>query len=167
MGAEAMSAAALWAFSLAFYARPGVAPACLACQDGAGADVNILLLLLWRAREGAALTASAIAAVEARAAPWRHEIVAPLRGLRRRIGKTAMPDLHRHLAAAELEAEQLAQAGFFATSAILEEAPARDAATAADAALEAYEQILGRVLPAQAKTALIDALRAYPPDAPR
>jgi uncharacterized protein (TIGR02444 family) len=35
-----------WRFSLDLYGRPGVAPACLALQDEAGADVNLVLYLL-------------------------------------------------------------------------------------------------------------------------
>jgi uncharacterized protein (TIGR02444 family) len=31
-----------WEFSLAFYAEPGVAPACLAMQDLEGVDVNLV-----------------------------------------------------------------------------------------------------------------------------
>ena len=46
---------ALWAFSLQAYARPGAAPACLRCQDEAGADVNIVLFLLWHAARGRAV----------------------------------------------------------------------------------------------------------------
>ena len=38
---------ALWRFSLAFYARPGVAEALIALQDRAGLDVNLMLFALW------------------------------------------------------------------------------------------------------------------------
>ena len=41
-----------WDFSLNIYGVPGVAPACLRCQDEAGADVNLILFLLWRAAAG-------------------------------------------------------------------------------------------------------------------
>ena len=46
-GEAAEAAASFWAFSLEFYARPGVAEACLALQDRHGLDVNILLLCCW------------------------------------------------------------------------------------------------------------------------
>jgi len=39
-----------WRFSLRFYSRPGVAAACLALQDEAGADVNLMLFLLFLAK---------------------------------------------------------------------------------------------------------------------
>ncbi len=41
-----------WTFSLEFYGLPDVAPACLRCQDEAGADVNLILFVLWRAASG-------------------------------------------------------------------------------------------------------------------
>ena len=36
-----------WRFSLALYARPGVAEALIALQDRAGLDVNLILFGLW------------------------------------------------------------------------------------------------------------------------
>jgi uncharacterized protein (TIGR02444 family) len=48
----------LWDFSLRIYGLPGIAPACLRCQDDAGADVNMILLLLWTAKGGVRLALS-------------------------------------------------------------------------------------------------------------
>ncbi len=42
----------LWRFALDLYARAGVAPACLTLQDDAGADVTLVLYLLWCAMTG-------------------------------------------------------------------------------------------------------------------
>ena len=50
-------AQSLWDFSVELYARPGVAAACLALQDRAGADVCLLLAALWLERRGVALEA--------------------------------------------------------------------------------------------------------------
>lgn len=107
---------ALWAFSLAVYAMPGVAEACLALQDGHGADVNLLLFAAWNGACGRRLTAAHIAAAEAAAAPWRREVVQPLRAVRRalKVGRggiaaaeaTALRD---RVKAAELAAERLEQ----------------------------------------------------------
>ena len=36
-----------WRFALGFYARPGVAPACLELQDRHGKDVLIALYCCW------------------------------------------------------------------------------------------------------------------------
>ena len=38
-----------WQYSIVFYARPGVAAACLALQDREKADVNLILLAFWLA----------------------------------------------------------------------------------------------------------------------
>ena len=39
-----------WRFSLQFYRLPKVADACIALQEEAGVDVNLLLFLLWQAQ---------------------------------------------------------------------------------------------------------------------
>jgi uncharacterized protein (TIGR02444 family) len=45
-GEAATVGAAFWRFSLALYARPGVAAALLGLQDRAGRDVNLVLYTL-------------------------------------------------------------------------------------------------------------------------
>lgn len=74
-----------WRFSLVFYARPGVAPACLALQDRHGADVNLLLLALWLGTLGHRLDALAGTHIARLAADWQQPIVMPLRQVRRRL----------------------------------------------------------------------------------
>ena len=64
MPAERPAVPSFWDFSLAFYAMPGVADACLQLQDGCGADVNVLLFLLYRARDGYMLSAAEVPAAE-------------------------------------------------------------------------------------------------------
>jgi uncharacterized protein (TIGR02444 family) len=71
---------AFWAFSLAFYAQPGVMPACLALQDRHGVDVNLALLCCW---VGEPLDAAALAEADALVAEWRTQVVQPLRAVRR------------------------------------------------------------------------------------
>ena len=44
---EAPDGGALWRFSVAFCARPGVSQALIALQDRAGGDVNLMLFALW------------------------------------------------------------------------------------------------------------------------
>lgn len=104
---------AFWRFSLAFYSRPGVAEALLHLQDRDGCDVNLILFALW---SGAVLRrrfdAADLAAAEAAAKPLRHDIVAPLRGMRRRLKQGAaldVQDLRRRIAALELAAERRVQ----------------------------------------------------------
>ncbi|MFC7333345.1 TIGR02444 family protein [Rhodocista pekingensis] len=106
----------LWRFSLAVYARPDVAPLCLALQDGHGADVNLLLWAAWLALvHGHTLTPGDLAAAEAAVAPWREGVVRPLRAVRRTLKAPEPPlpagagALRERIKAAELEAERLQQ----------------------------------------------------------
>jgi uncharacterized protein (TIGR02444 family) len=104
---------ALWRFSLAFYARPGVATALVALQDRDGLDVNVILYALWLGlARGQAMTAADLAAAEAAAAPLRDAVVVELRGLRRRLRAHPDPDvqaLRRRVQALEISAERAVQ----------------------------------------------------------
>jgi uncharacterized protein (TIGR02444 family) len=105
----------LWRFACAFYARDGVAPACLALQEMLSVDVNILLFAIYaRLARGIALDAADLAAVDALVRDWRHEVVRPLRALRTRLKAGPVPapsaatdPLRNRIKAAELEAEQI------------------------------------------------------------
>ena len=75
----------LWRFSLAFYRRPGVADACIALQDNAGVDVNVMLYLLYLAARGRQVHADDMIRIESVAAVWRDAVVDPLREIRRKL----------------------------------------------------------------------------------
>src|SRR5579885_3374371 len=110
-------AEALWRFSLAFYARPGVAAALLALQDRDGRDVNLILYALWQGLRGRRLASGDLAALAERAAP--PAVAAELRGLRRRLAADRAPDiaaLRRRLLALELAAEREVQRRLAAAS---------------------------------------------------
>ena len=107
----------LWDFSLRVYRAPGVADWCLALQDGHGADVNILLWAAWLGAAGLLLTAADLAAAEAATRPWRDQVVAPLRAVRRTlrgdVGQVTAGSavaLRTRIQAVELEAERVQQA---------------------------------------------------------
>ncbi|EAR51894.1 hypothetical protein OG2516_16374 [Oceanicola granulosus HTCC2516] len=106
--------AELWEFALKVYGTEGVAAACLELQDRFGADVPVVLAVLWAARRGVAVDADAMAALEAAAGPWRAEMVVPLRALRRRLkaGPDPAPSaeteaLRGEIKRAELHAEKI------------------------------------------------------------
>jgi uncharacterized protein (TIGR02444 family) len=105
--------AAFWRFSLALYARPGVAEALIALQDRAGRDVNLILFALWAgAVHGVRLDSAGLAAAEAAIADLRHNVVALLRALRRRLKAAPDPEsqeLRRRVLMTELAAERRAQ----------------------------------------------------------
>jgi len=104
---------ALWRFSLALYARPGVAEALIALQDRAGSGVNLVLFGLWLGvSRGHPLTAAELAAAEAAIAPINEAVVLPLRQLRRQLkpaGDLDLQALRRRIAGLELAAERRGQ----------------------------------------------------------
>jgi uncharacterized protein (TIGR02444 family) len=135
-GKSSLSGEAFWRFSLAFYARPGMADALIALQDRAGLDVNLMLFTMWRgALHGQRLRASEMQAVEAAIAPLRREIVAPLRALRRRLNAEGDADiqvLRRRILGLELAAERTVQSRLAAIVAPSEREADRRAAAEAN-----------------------------------
>ncbi|KAA0683462.1 TIGR02444 family protein [Roseomonas genomospecies 6] len=111
-----MSENPLWDFSLAVYGRPGVPAACLDLQDRLGQDVNLLLFAAWAGMDcNADLPAAELERIDSAVAPWRAEVVRPLRAVRRRV-KGEDDALYRRMKAAELEAERVQQDRLFALS---------------------------------------------------
>ena len=105
-----------WQFSLQFYARPGVADACLALQDREGVDVNLILLGLWLGGSGHRLSGVAGRRLAKLARAWQQPIVAPLRRVRQRLKQRAnlpwaesVAGWRRRLGELELAMEQVEQ----------------------------------------------------------
>ena len=105
-----------WRFSLRFYSRPSVAAACLALQDEAGADVNLMLFLLFLAEHKRQVTREDIARLDGTVRSWRDCVVKPLRELRR-VLKTGIGEIpiavsetfRGQIKRLELESEQIEQ----------------------------------------------------------
>lgn len=159
-----------WDFSLALYARPGVAEACLRLQARHGADVNLLFFAAWTAAQGRRLDDDDVAALRARVAALHDQVVRPLRAARTSL-KRMVPEADAALAPmlgalraaikrSELDAEQAEQI-LLASAALPDRAvlpgSAREAAAAAN--LDVYLAALGAVASAadQADLALIGA----------
>jgi len=141
---------AFWRFSLKFYAKEGVAPACLALQDEGGADVNLLLFLLFLAEGHFLVSAADIARLDAAIAPWREETVNPLRRLRRRlkedvgaIATSASENFRNQIKKVELEAERLQQVALESKMATMRPAACETRSEAARGNLLAYAAMLG------------------------
>ena len=77
--AEGRSASHFWSFSLAVYGNHAVAAACIALQDRCGLDVNLLLFALFAGSRGRTLSRTDYERVESAVAPWRENVVWPLR----------------------------------------------------------------------------------------
>ena len=107
------SGEAFWRFSLALYARPGVAAALIALQERAALDVNLILFGLWLGTSKARLlSADERAEMEAAVAPLVTAAVAPFRRSRRELKPASDPDiqaLRRRIATLEIDAERCAQ----------------------------------------------------------
>jgi uncharacterized protein (TIGR02444 family) len=158
-----------WRFSLAFYRVPDVAEACIRLQDEAGVDVNLLLFLLWHAGLERRLSPDDVAAIEARIAPWRDQVVVPLRAIRRAI-KTPPAVIESGTAEAyrtkvkglELEAERLQQEALYdLAQASRFGAPTASAEEAVRANIAAYQAISPRPFPQDAVAALLAAFTGF------
>jgi uncharacterized protein (TIGR02444 family) len=104
---------ALWGFATGLYARPGVAPACLALQDVHGVDIPLLLAAIWHGESGRGrLDRGQAGDWRACARLWHATAIVPLRAARTAIRAAATADpaigrLRRAILAAELAAERL------------------------------------------------------------
>lgn len=159
-----------WRFSLAVYALPGVAEACLELQEGAGADVNVLLYNLWLGSSGRRLEAADMASVVMAVDGWRREIVAPLRAARRALKTpTAAFDasgaeaLRQAVKAVELEAERLQQNALYAWRPLAQIGSEDEPAAAAAANVETYGATLGRRFSPEPVLRLLSAALACAP----
>ncbi len=111
-----------WQFSLDFYQRDGVAEACLTLQDRFGLDVNILLYAAWLASRGRTASVADFEQVDLLIAPWREEVIRPLRRIRRWLKEPGpdapagrVPEYREGIKTAELDAEKIAQDMIFAS----------------------------------------------------
>ena len=105
-----------WDFSLAVYGRAGFAQAAIALQDELGLDVNMILFCGWAASQGRRLSHYDLVAIDAKVAAWQHDIVHPLREIRRRLRQKneAIPAelgdaLKKRVQTVEIDAEHVEQ----------------------------------------------------------
>lgn len=100
---------------MSVYRAEPVAEACLALQDRCGVDVNMLLFALYAGSRGRSLSRADVEQLEAAVAPWRANVVRPLRSVRRWLKHRADPagndvqGLRSGVLAREIEAEGLQQ----------------------------------------------------------
>ena len=155
-----------WRFALHFYARPGVADACLALQDRCGADVNLLLFLLWMSLSRRSFSADAARALDDRIRDWRETVVVPLRAMRRTLKQrpaladpAAAEPFRTHVKVLELEAERLQQEAMAASAGSAADGIAESAGDAARQSIAAYQSVSSRDFPPDLVAILFDALQ--------
>ena len=139
----------LWRFSLQFYAIKDIPNACLILQDDCGADVNIVLFILWSALNRRAFSSEDITKIENIVVDWREKIVVKLRSIRRDLrmgeGKPDVAALRQQVKHAELESERVEQLMLFECAAGL--GMKADPELAAESSLRHYAASLGVVFP--------------------
>jgi uncharacterized protein (TIGR02444 family) len=163
-----------WRFSLRFYRNPEVAAACIALQDEAGVDVNVLFFLLWNATLKRTLPQAAIAELDARIGAWRNAAVIPLRELRRAlkvpppvVAPGAAEAFRTRVKAVELEAERLQQQTMYALTPSLPFAGADTAMAAASASIDGYAAVSAKPFPSAAVATILAAFAQVTGDADR
>jgi uncharacterized protein (TIGR02444 family) len=161
-----------WRFSLRFYARAKVAAACLVLQDEAGADVNLLLFLLFLAEHQREVSASELAELDGAVAVWRDQVVKPLRSLRRalkqgigEISVTVSETFRGQIKRLELDSEHIEQSVLEGFAAAKLGVGAVSRMTAAAANIAAYEAHLGS-FPAEAKAIILAGFAEFGPHHP-
>ena len=174
--APASAGSPFWRFSLRLYRSPGVAEACIRLQEESGADVNLLLFLLWHGVQKRRVSADDVARLDREIAPWRERAVIPLRAIRRALKAPSLkaPALkapqglveagtveafRTRIKAAELEAERLQQEAMYdlVRVSLLGE-PAPSVADAARHNVTAYESICAAAFAQPAVDVMLDAL---------
>jgi uncharacterized protein (TIGR02444 family) len=159
-----------WLFSVRLYGLPGVAPACIALQDEAGVDVNVLFFLLWNATQHRALSVADVSQIEQAIGPWRDMAVVPIRNVRRALkspppvmAPDAAEGLRNRVKAVELEAERLQQEALYRLAQQQGGPLGHSVATpleAARASIASY-QTLVKPMPAEALEAVFAAFAAF------
>jgi uncharacterized protein (TIGR02444 family) len=151
-----------WRFSLRLYRAPGAGDACIALQEEAGVDVNLLLFLLWQATERRALAAADVKALDNTIGGWRDTAVIPLRNVRRAlksspglVAPNTAEAFRTRIKAVELEAERLQQEALYelARSSRLGQ-PSASPAKAAQTSIDGYQAIVGPFPPGPLATVL-------------
>lgn len=104
---EGFARADLWEYACKLYSRKGAEPLLLSLQDEHGADVLLLIASSWSYQNRVALDAGQWQSIASALAPWREQVIDPLRKIRRYLlqesGRSALYD---QMKAAELNAEK-------------------------------------------------------------
>lgn len=157
----------IWDFVLGYYRQQGVSEGAITLQDQLGLDVNMVLFLMWLAGSKRVLSEADIKKTIDAAKGWQHQVVVPIRGVRRLLKENA-PLVEQEAALAyrkkvqalEIEGEQLQ---LLAMGKLSEGMSTTTEATAADAArknLAGLSAAYGKPFPQAAVDGFVNALKA-------
>lgn len=155
----------IWDFVLGYYRQQGVSESAIALQDGVGVDVNMILFLMWCAAQKRSLAAGEVKTVSEKSIGWQHEVVVPVRAVRRLLKENA-PLVEQEAALAfrkkvqalELEGEQLQLNAMAAMN--LKSSQAASPEAAARENLAAFQSASGKTFPQKAVDGFVGALKA-------
>ena len=154
----------LWLFSLKFYSYQRFRESLLAFQDFSGANVNIVLYLLWLASHRRFISLDEVGKIISSTKSWNEEIVKPLRQMRQNLKKNKdgffsedILSLREKVKTLELEAEKIEQRTLFNAYDIqFLGSLGTEIEAIARANLKTYEQLLDASFPQQHFECLID-----------
>ena len=161
------SASPIWDFVLGYYRQQGVSEAAITLQDSAGIDVNMILFLMWLSAQKRTLGVAEAKTVSEKSIGWQHDVVVPVRGVRRLLKENA-PLVEQEAALAfrkkvqalELEGEQLQLNAMAKLSEGLKSSMAASPEAAARDNLSAFQSATGKTFPQAAVDGFVRALKA-------
>ena len=157
----------IWDFVLGYYRQQGVSEGAITLQDQLGLDVNMVLFLMWLAGSKRVLSEAEIKNAIDASKGWQHEVVVPIRGVRRLLKENA-PLVEQETALAyrkkiqalEIEGEQLQLTAMAALSEKMSPSTAASAADAARKNLAGLSAAYGKPFPQAAVDGFVAALKS-------
>ena len=161
------SASPIWDFVLGYYRQQGVSEAAITLQDSAGIDVNMILFLMWLSAQKRVMAVAEAKTVSEKSWGWQHNVVVPVRGVRRLLKENA-PLVEQEAALAfrkkvqalELEGEQLQLNAMAKLSEGLKSSTVSTPEAAARDNLSAFQSVTGKTFPQAAVDGFVRALKA-------
>lgn len=150
----------LWSFSLALYARPGVAAHLLARQEEYHVWINDWLLSTWLAQRRWTLREDVVNRME-HWQDWREANVVVWRSIRQHLDKVTDPHSYRRASATELALEQIDQSYLYAHHCDLAEPSPRNTKECLLLSLQKLSECPERAL-LSTSTLLLSEARALP-----
>ena len=157
----------IWDFVLGYYRQQGVSEGAITLQDQLGLDVNMVLFLMWLSGSKRVLAQADIKTVIDTSKDWQHQVVVPIRAVRRLLKENA-PLVEQEAALAyrkkiqalEIEGEQLQLTAMGALSQGMTTTTAASGEDAARQNLAGLSAAYGKPFPQAAVDGFANALKS-------